>query len=31
MFKRYLVVNLKFLRLVVKYYFKKEDDDKVST
>jgi N-acetylglucosaminyldiphosphoundecaprenol N-acetyl-beta-D-mannosaminyltransferase len=31
MFKRYLVGNLKFLRLVVKYYFKKEDDDKVST
>jgi len=30
MFKRYLVGNLKFIRLVVKYYFKKENDDKIT-
>ena len=30
MFKRYLIGNLKFIRLVVKYYFKKENGSKVS-
>ena len=31
MFKRYLVGNFKFIRLVAKYYFKKENGEKVST
>jgi N-acetylglucosaminyldiphosphoundecaprenol N-acetyl-beta-D-mannosaminyltransferase len=31
MFNRYLVGNLKFIKLVVKYYFKKDNGKKVST
>jgi N-acetylglucosaminyldiphosphoundecaprenol N-acetyl-beta-D-mannosaminyltransferase len=31
MFKRYLVGNFKFIRLVAKYYFKKENGNKIST
>ena len=31
MFKRYFIGNIKFIRLVAKYYFKKENDNKVST
>ena len=30
MFKRYLIGNFKFMRLVAKYYFKKENDNQVS-